>query len=109
MLCKRRDHCVCPLDRVRVRREHLVDDGDLRRVDRHLADEPVAARFLAFALEPSLVAEIDVDSVDRRHPGGGRAGKTKAARKLIGSKEVALRVAVGLGTELGRKVLRTPG
>ncbi len=40
-------------ERLGGRREHLVDDRDLRGMDRQLAGEAVAARFLGFAPQPS--------------------------------------------------------
>ena len=64
-------------ERLRGRREHLVDDRHLRRMDRHLADKAVAAGFLAFAAKAVAVAEIDIDGVDRRHRGGRGAGKAE--------------------------------
>ena len=52
-------------------REGLVDDGDLRRVDRHLGGEAVAARFSALEAKPVEVAEVRVDAVDRVDFGRG--------------------------------------
>ena len=97
------------LHRFGGRREHLVDDRHLRRMDRHLAGEAVAARLVAFAAQPGIVAEIHIDRVDRLHLRRRRAGKAKAARKLIGREEISVAVAVGLGAELHRQILRAPG
>ena len=83
--------------------------GDLRRMDRHLAGEAVAAGLLAFAPQPGFVAKIDIDRVDRLHLGGGGAGEAEAPRQLIGRQEMSVAVAVGLGAELDRKILRAPG
>jgi hypothetical protein len=78
-------------------------------MNRHLAGEAVAARLLAFPPQASLVAEIDVDRVDRLHLRRRSAGEAKAAGKLIGREEIAVAVAVGFGAELDREILRAPG
>ena len=102
-------------DRLRVRqgfrrrREHLVDDRHLRRVDRHFAGKTVAAGGLAFAAKAVVVTEVDIDSVDRRHLGGGRAGKAQRSRQPIRVEKSPLRIAVGFGAELRGKVLGAPG
>ena len=78
-------------------------------MDRHLAGEAVAARLLAFAAQTGLVAEVDIDRVDRLHLRRRGAGKAQAAGELVGREEIAVAVAVGLGAELDRQVLRAPG
>ena len=70
-------------------------------MDRHFADKAVAAGFLAFAAEAFAIAEIDIDGVDRRHRGGGGAGKAQHAGEPIGIEETTLRVAVGLRADVG--------
>ena len=106
---KRIDDGLRLRDRFRRWREHLVDDRHLRRVNGHFCRKAVAARGLAFAAEAFAVAEVDIDGVDRRHVGGGRAGEAKRARQPVGIEETAVRIAVGLGAELGGKILGAPG
>ena len=53
--------CVCG------RREHLVDDRHLRRMDRHFSAEAVAARLLRLAAEQAGVAEVRDDRIERPH------------------------------------------
>ena len=62
---KRSDHGLGLGDGFSVRREHLIDDRNLRGMDRHLAGESVAAGFLAFAAQARVVAVIHIDRVDR--------------------------------------------
>ena len=84
-----------------VGREHLVDDRDLRRMDREPSGEAVAARFLGVAPQPVEIAEVDIDRLDRRRLRGGGAEQAERAREPIGLGEPAIGVAVGLGAELG--------
>src|SRR6202044_2783749 len=94
VLRKRIDDGLRLRERLRARREHLVDDRHLRRMDGHLADKAVAAGFLAFAAKTFAVAKIDIDGVERRHIGGGGTGETQYPRQPIGIEKAALRVAV---------------
>ena len=55
------------------------------------------------------IAEVDGDGVDRLHLRRRRAGKAERARQPIGIEKTAVPVAVGLGAELGGKVLGAPG
>ena len=94
ILRERVDDLLGACQRLRVRREHLVDDRHLRGMDRHLADKAVAAGFLAFAAKAFLVAEIDIDRVDRRHSRGGGAGKTQRARQTIRIEEAIFSICL---------------
>src|SRR5207247_1350044 len=53
------------LDLLRGRRERLVHDGDLARVDDHLAAVAEVARELGLELEARGVVVVDEDLVDR--------------------------------------------
>src|SRR5437763_2749547 len=50
--------------------EDLVDDGHLRRMNRHFAGKAIAARGLAFTAESHLVTEVRIDGVDRLNARG---------------------------------------
>src|SRR5208282_41359 len=65
----------------RRRREQLVDDRYLRRVNGELPGKAVAARLFAFAAKTVVVAEVDINGVERRYLGGSRAGETERARQ----------------------------
>ena len=51
--------------------------GTCAGMDRHLGGEAVAPRFLRFAPQAGVVAEIDIDRVDRLHVRGRGAGKAQ--------------------------------
>ena len=70
---ERRDDRARLRQRFGGRREHLVDDRHLRRMDREPPDEAVAARFLGVAPQPVEIAEVGIDRLDRRRLGGGGA------------------------------------
>ena len=106
---ERRDHGLRLGDFLGRRREHLVDDRHLRRMDREPRGETVAARRFGLGAQACEVAEVDIDGLDRRHRGGGRAEQTERAREPIGLGELSVRVPVGLGAELGGQILRSPG
>ena len=73
------------------------------------AAKAVAACRLAIAAETVVVAKVDIDGIDRRHPGGGRAGEAERARQPVGIEISAVGVAVGLGAELGGQIFGAPG
>src|SRR2546426_635797 len=60
------------LERLLRRREDVVDDRDLVRVDRDLPGEAHGDRVLALAAEAREVGDVRVDGVERVHAGGGR-------------------------------------
>ena len=106
---KRVDDDLGLRDRFRRGREHLVDDRDLRRVDRQPGGEAVAACRLAIAAESGVVAKVDIDRVDRRNPGGRGAGDAERARQPVWIEVAAVGIAIGFGAELGGKILGAPG
>ena len=55
------------------------------------------------------IPEIDIDGVDRRHGGGGGAGKAQHAGQAIGIEKIALFVAIGLRADVGGQILGAPG
>src|SRR5262245_33350033 len=78
--CERSYDLLCARDGVGRRREDIVDDGNLCRVNGHLAGEPVAARLFAFVAQKLEVAEIrrnGVDGLDARR--GGREQREGAS------------------------------
>ena len=89
-------------------RKGFVDDGELRRMDRHLRGETRAPRREAFRLEPLRVLEIGVDRVDRRDFGGGSRQQAERARELVGAVIRAIDCLV-VAAEAGRKILGAPG
>ena len=78
-------------------------------MDRHLAAESIAPRFLAFAPQPGVVAEIDIDGVDRRDERRGGAREAENAGEPVGIEKAPLRVAVGFRTKLGGQIFGPPG
>ena len=54
---------------LRARREGLIDDVDLRRVDGEHAAVAVAAHLRRAFAQARLVAEVAVNRLDGRHPG----------------------------------------
>src|SRR5919198_330506 len=76
------------LERLLRRREDVVDDGDLVRVDRDLPGEAHGDRVLALAAEAREVGDLRVDRVERVNPGGGRCDGAHDAR-VAGDVEVA--------------------
>src|SRR2546425_7793146 len=68
------------LERLLRRREDVVDDRDLVRVDRDLPGEAHGDRVLALAAEAREVGDVRVDGVERVHAGGGRCDRAHDAR-----------------------------
>src|SRR5882724_6994682 len=67
------------------RREHLVDDRDLARVDRDLAGESHGHAVLALAAQPLEVGDVGIDGVERvdaGRGGGDRAHRARVARDV---------------------------
>ena len=54
-------------------RKSLVDDRDLRRMDRHLCGKAGSPRGSALGGEPGLILEIGTDRIDRDDLGGCRS------------------------------------
>ena len=82
--------------------------GDLRRVDRELAGEALAACGLGFGAQALVVLEVGEDAVDRLDARGDRAGEAQRARELVGEAELAVCVIFGRGAERRRQILGTP-
>src|SRR5213078_290458 len=76
------------LERLLRRREDVVDDRDLVRVDRDLPGEAHGDRVLALAAEAREVGDFRVDRVERVHAGGGRRDRAHDAR-VAGNVEIA--------------------
>src|SRR5439155_26050658 len=95
--CKCRYYRARPRYLLRSRRERRINDRDLRRMDRHLAGEAVAPRLLTLAHEALVVAEVDIDRVDRLHARRRRSSETQAASETIRIEKVALDIAIDLG------------
>ncbi len=70
-------------DRLRRRRERLVDHLDLVGVDRELAQEAVAPRGGAVAPEPFQIAEVGIDGVDRLDARGCGGEERKAPHQPV--------------------------
>src|SRR5207244_930254 len=63
----------------------------------------------AFAAQPRVVAEIDIDRVDGLHLGGRGSCQAETPRKLVRCKEMSVAVAVLFRAEFDRQILRAPG
>src|SRR5712691_7726545 len=96
------------LERLLRRREDVVDDGDLVRVDRDLPGEAHGDRVLALAAEAREVGDVGVDRVERVHAGGGGRDGAHDAR-VAGNVEIApLGVAHALEAHCRAQILDAP-
>src|SRR5690606_25475251 len=97
------------IDLALARCERGVDNGDLIRMDRELAGEPVASRSSRFRPQAIEVAEVDEYGVDRLHAGRNCCEQAEIAREAIRGGQRAVRLARGGRANLGRQILRSPG
>ena len=96
-------------DILRGGREAAVDDRYLIGMDRQPPGKAVAPRNPAGRLQPLGIAEIGVERVERRNPGGGGGEQTLRAGDLVGKAPRAVRILVGGRADRGGKILRAPG
>jgi hypothetical protein len=74
------DHSARRRDGRFGRRKHLVNDGHLSRMDRHLSGEAVPAGFLAFAAQTLEIAKRRKNRVDRFDAGGDGSEQAEPSR-----------------------------
>jgi hypothetical protein len=86
-LClERGDNRFSLLDVVRGRSEGGIYDRHLRRMDRQLAREALAARGFGFVLQPGLVPKVGEDAVDRLDARSDCTGQAQGPRELVGER-----------------------
>src|SRR6201987_4090559 len=90
-------------------RKRSVDRGDLIRVNRELAAEPIAARRVELLLQAGRIAKVGADSLDRLCAERRRVQKTLSARELEGEGERPVAVPLPPRTERSAHRLGTPG
>ncbi len=105
---ERGQHAPGPFDLFGGRTERRVDRRDLRRVDRHLAGEALAARLAGAALDRSGIAELGVHRIDRDDARRGCREQAHRARVGISEFELAVGLAVCQRAHVGREILGAP-
>src|SRR3984893_8118975 len=91
------------------RRENLVDDLDLRRVDRQFAGKPVALGDFAFEPQSRQIAKLPMHGVDCQRSRRRRREEGQASRQKIRKTVAAAGASIRFGAETGGEIVRSPG